>query len=340
MLNNFNSKCNNNNNNNVTKRQEDDEDNITISNNGIEDISCSIFESINNNQEFQSKNKFINNNNKTNTLIGNENNINHESKYKNQKLSFKNILNNLILDNFLPPKINKTYFNKNNQNILSKYLTNNYSISNEDILVDYINNIDKILGEIISYNGLAEMILFKSNIYKIIKYIFINKNLMQAKEMINTMKEKFEKQYLFTFNQCSVLAFLESLTFEKYSDSQDFYSKTLIFALFNLGDVRCNNCNGHPFLLLPLYILCKITGYLEGSDTNEYFKEMFRCLNFKINKYMKLKEINENNKKLLYYCFPSVSDLKLKTNEFFYQKDFLIFLINSILNFFYSGDNL
>ena len=340
MMNNFNSKCNNNNNNITRRNQEDnDDDNITISNNGIEDLSSSIFGSVKfinkNNQDLQSKNKSINNN-----KINNNNIIVNENKTKNKKLSFKNILNYLLLDNFLPPKINKTFFN-NNQNVLSKYLTNNYYVSNEEILVDYNNNIEKILGEIISYNGSAEMIIFKSNIHKIIKSIFFTKNLKQAKEIIHLMKEKFEKQYLFTFNQCSVIHFLESLTFEKFGDSQDFYSKTLIFALFNLGDVRCNNCNGHPFLLLPLYILCKITGYLEGSDTNEYFKEMFRCLNFKINKNMKLNEIHDDNiKKLLYFCFPSVSDLKSKTNEFFYEKDFLIFLINSLLNFFYSGDNL
>jgi alpha-tubulin suppressor-like RCC1 family protein len=79
---------------------------------------------------------------------------------------------------------------------------------------------------------------------------------------------------------------------------------------------------------------------LDGSDTNEYFKEMFRCLNFKLNKNLKMKEVESNYKKLIYYCFPSVSDLKLKNNEFLYEKDFIIFLINSLLSFFYSGDNL
>ena len=345
MINNYNSKYNINNN-NITKRfqDENDEENITISNNGMDDLSSSLFGTINQNQDFQSKNKFFNNNEvKSNNNINKINaDINNENKEKKIKFSFKAILTKLILDNFLPPKINKTFLkgSNNSQNILSKYLTNNYFISNEDILIDYNNNINKIIGEIISFNGLAEMIIFKSEIFSVIKLIFIKKNLKQAKELINKMKEKFEKQYLFTFNQCSILSFLESLTYEKYKDSQDFYCKSLIFALFNLGDVRCNNCNGHPFILLPIYILCKITGYLENSDTNEYFKEMFRCLNFKINKNLKLKEIDENNKQLLYYCFPSVSDLKLKNNDFLYEKDFIIFLINSLLNFFYAGDNL
>ena len=348
MINNYNSKINVNNN-NITKRFQDDNDdeNITISNNGMDDYSSSIFGPLNNNPDFQSKNKFINNNEIKNIINDNDNannNINENDNKNNVKqkiLPIKLILNKLILDNFLPPKINKINLKENNsQNILSKYLTNNYFISNEEILNDYINNIDKIIGETTSFNGLAEMIIFKSNIFKVIKQIFFNKNLKQAKELINKMKEKFEKQYLFTFNQCSVFSFLESITYEKFQDSQDFYCKTLIFSLFNLGDVRCNNCNGHPFILLPIYILCKITGYIENSDTNEYFKEMFRCLNFKINKTMKSKEIDENNKKLLYYCFPSVSDLKLKNNDFLYEKDFIIFLINSLLNFFYSGDNL
>ena len=174
------------------------------------------------------------------------------------------------------------------------------------------------------------------------KEIFFTKNLKQARELILKLKEKFEKQYLFTFNQWSILSFLESLTYDKYKDSLIHYTKSLIFALFNLGDVRCNNCNGHQFLLLPIYIICKITGYCDCSDTNEYFKEMFRCLNFKINKYLKKKGIDDKNKnkKLIYYQFPSVSDLKLKNNDFLYTKDFVTFLINSILSFFYSGDSL
>ena len=199
---------------------------------------------------------------------------------------------------------------------------NNYNIS-EGTLNEFYSNIEKILGEVISFNGLAEMIIFKANIYKVLEQIFFVRNLKKAKELINKMKEKFERQYLFTFNQCAVLAFLESLTYEKIMESLDFYCKTLIFSLFNLGDMRCNNCNGHQFLLLPLFILCKVTGYLDGSDTNEYFKEMFRCLNFKINKYLKSKEVEEKYKKLLYYCFPSVSDLKSKNNDFFYEKDFI-----------------
>ena len=351
MINNYNSKCNVNNN-NVTKRfqDENDEENITISNNGMDDISGSMFGSININQDFLAKNKLFNNNNNINNIVNNKtkiNNINNiENKDNKFSLSFKNILSKLILDNFLPAKINKNIFNINNggisnantENILSKYLTNNYFISNEEILVDYSINIDKILGDSISFNGQAEMIIFKSNMYKIIKHIFFNRNLLQAKELIKNMKKKFEKQYLYTFTQCSVLSFLESLTYEKYKDSQDFFCKTLIFSLFNLGDVRCNNCNGHPFILLPLYTLCKITGYLENSDTNEYFKEMFRCLNFKIKK--NLLSLDEYSRNLIYYCFPSVSDLKLKENQFLYDKDFITFLINSLLNFFYAGDNL
>ena len=336
MINNYNSKYNINYN-NITRRIQDinDEENITISNNGMEDMSISLSGHINNNPELHFKNKFINNNN-----INNKNDINEDIKDKNQKLSLKNVLNNLILDSFLPPIIYKNYFNKGTQNILSKYLTNNYSIPNEEILIDYTNSIEKIIGETISFNGEAEMIIFKSNIYKVLKLIFFVRNLKGAKEIINKMRDKFEKQYLYTFNQCSIFAFLESITYEKYGDSQDFYSKALIFALFNLGDVRCNNCYGHPYILLPLYILCKITGYLENYDTNEYFKEMFRCLNFKTNKNAKMKGLDEKTKKLVYYCFPSVSDLKLQVNDFLYEKDFIIFLFNSILSFFYSGDNL
>ena len=147
------------------------------------------------------------------------------------------------------------------------------------------------------------------------------------------MKEKFERKYFFTFNQYAEFAFLESLTYERIMDSQDFYCKTLIFSLFNLGDMRCNNCKEHQFLLLPLFILCKVTGYIDGSYTNKYFKEIFRCLNFEINKYLKSKEAEEKFKQLL-------NDLKSKIKDFFYEKDFIITLINSLLNFFDSEDKL
>ena len=326
-------RLNSKNNNNITRRFVDDNDdeNITIVNNGIEDLSGSLFQQYNNIAEAQLKNKL---NNQNNNIDKNNFNINQIDKH--QKLSLKNILSDIILDNFLSSKITKVNLNLLTSNIPSFF----FSIPNEETILDYNSNIEKIFGEITSFNGSAELIIFKIYIFKILNHIFITKNLKQARELLNKLKEKFEKQYLFTFNQCAVLAFLESLTYDKYLDSFSFYTKSLIFSLFNLGDVRCVNCNGHQFLLLPIYILCKITGYLNDSDTNEYFKEMFRCLNFKINKLLKKKNIDEKNKKLIYYSFPSVSDLKLKVNEFLYEKNFVIFLINSLLSFFYSGDRL
>ena len=323
MINRLNSK----NNNNITRRFADsnDDESVTIVNNGVESLSGSILQQINNNGDTTIKNKLLNNNNNQNKSI-----------LKNQKLSLNTTLNDIILDNFLPPKISKVNLNLLTINIPTFY----FSIPNEEILNDYDSKIEKIFGEITSFNGKAESIIFKIYIFKILKQIFFLKNLKLAREYVNKLKEKFEKQYLFTFNQCAVLAFLESLTYDKYLDSYAYYTKSLIFSLFNLGDVRCNKCNGHQFLLLPIYILCKITGYLNDSDTNEYFKEMFRCLNFKINKFLKKMNIDEKYKNLIHYSFPSVSDLKLKSNEFLYEKKFVIFLINSLLSFFYSGDRL
>ena len=323
MINRLNSK----NNNNITRRFADsnDDESVTIVNNGVESLSGSILQQINNNGDTTFKNKLLNNNNNQNKSI-----------LKNQKLILNTTLNDIILDNFLPPKISKVNLNLLTINIPTFY----FSIPNEEILNDYDSKIEKIFGEITSFNGKAESIIFKIYIFKILKQIFFLKNLKLAREYVNKLKEKFEKQYLFTFNQCAVLAFLESLTYDKYLDSYAYYTKSLIFSLFNLGDVRCNKCNGHQFLLLPIYILCKITGYLNDSDTNEYFKEMFRCLNFKINKFLKKMNIDEKYKNLIHYSFPSVSDLKLKSNEFLYEKKFVIFLINSLLSFFYSGDRL
>ena len=319
-------RINSKNNNNITKRfiDDNDEENITIVNNGVEDLSGSIFQQYNINKE-------LNNENIEKNKI-----INLKQKERAQKLNLKEILNDIILDNFLPPKITKININLLSLNNPSFF----FSIPNEEIIIEYNSNIEKIFGEVTSFNGKTELIIFRIYIYKILKEIFFTKNLKAARELLSKLKEKFDKQYLFTFNQCAVLAFLESLTYDKYLDSYAYYTKSLIFSLFNLGEVRCINCNGHPFLLLPIYILCKITGYLNDSDTNEYFKEMFRCLDFKINKLLIKKNLDSKTKKLIYYSFPSVSDLKVKSNDFLYEKNFVTFLINSLLSFFYSGDNL
>ena len=69
------------------------------------------------------------------------------------------------------------------------------------------------------------------------------------------------------------------LNTDKYFESEEFFSQSLIFSLFQFGVMRGNNCIGHSFMMIPLYRLCKITSDI---DTNEYFKEMFRCLDFNI----------------------------------------------------------
>jgi hypothetical protein len=239
MINRLNSKKNNN---NMTRRSPDDNDdeNVTIVNNGIEDLSWSHFQQTNNNGESQFKNKLINNN--INTTNQNE---------KPQKLNIKTILSDIILDNFLPTKISKININLLSINNPSLF----FSIPNEEILIEYNSNIENIFGEVTSFNGSSELIIFKIYLLQILKQIFFMKDLKKARELVNKLKEKFEKQYLFTFNQCAVLSFLESLTYDKYLDSFKYYTVSLIFALFNLGEVRCNNCNGHQFLLLPIYIM-------------------------------------------------------------------------------------
>ena len=355
-----------------------DED-CTLTNNNHLDSSLLFQKTIkvnNNNPGFLATNNFINDINdnankknlkphiinKMNTCIVNSNNLNNTNNLnsrnktspiknnvtidKNQKLSLKNVLNRLIIDNFIPANIYKNNTNISNDSLVNtsknsyfKYLYNNYTISGEEVIVEYSNNIERILGDIISYNGITELVLFKNNLFKIFKYIFFKKDIRSAKELLYVLKNNFKQQYLFTFSQCSLLAFIEALTQEKFLDNEEFYSKALVFSLFNLGDVRCNNCNGHQYMLLPLYMLCKITGYAENPDTNEYFKEMFRCLVYKISEKLKVKELNEKIRKLVFFDFPSVSDLKKKTNDFFNDGDFLVFLMNSVLNFIYEGDN-
>ena len=218
-------RLNSKNNNNITKRfiDDNDEENITIVNNGIEDLSDSLLQQYNLNKE-------INNDNAEKNKFG------LKQKERAQKLNLKEILNDIILDNFLPPKISKININLLSLNNPSFF----FSIPNEEIILEYISNTEKIFGEVTSFNGKTELIIFHVYIYKILKEIFFAKNLKLAKELLSKLKEKFDKQYLFTFNQSAVLAFLESLTYDKYLDSYAYYTKSLIFSLFNLGEVRCH----------------------------------------------------------------------------------------------------
>jgi hypothetical protein len=122
-------RLNSKNNNNITQRFFDDyeDESNTIINNGVEELSGSLFQPINNDKVDALYKNQLNNN------YIEKNNINKYQTEKPQKLNIKEILNDIILDNFLPPKIFKINLNLLTLNNPSYF----FSIPNEDILIEY-----------------------------------------------------------------------------------------------------------------------------------------------------------------------------------------------------------
>ena len=65
--------------------------------------------------------------------------------------------------------------------------------------------------------------------------------------------------------------------------SEQHLSKSLIYSLFAFGDMRSCRNRSHPFIMLPLYKLAKLTCVFENPMTNEYFKEMFHSMEEHLN---------------------------------------------------------
>ena len=213
---------------------------------------------------------------------GNISNLNYNDNQTIEKptLIWKEIIQNLSIDSFLPSTLFKMTYNKQNNSTIYKNLNFFYLINNYDIIKDYKKYIEQLLNNISSYDGQSEFCFFIIHVLTYITSLFFEESFSKSKEVISKMIESFKKQYLFSNIQCSILNLFEGLVCDKYSESEEFYSQSLIFSLFQFGDMRGKNCKGHPFMMIPLYRLCKMT--LDGFDTNEYFKEMFRCLDYNI----------------------------------------------------------
>jgi len=247
-------------------------ENISIDNNvtNIQNISHSNTNILNYRNMFNN----LSQNGNVSTL-----NYNDNQTIEKPTLIWKEIIQNITIDTFIPSTLFKMAYNKPVNSTIYKNLNFYYSINQYDIIKDYKKYIEQLLNNITSYDGQSEFCFFITHILSYITALFFEESISKSKEVISKMIESFKKQYLFSNIQCSILNLFEGLVYDKYFESEEFFSQSLIFSLFQFGDMRGKNCKGHPFMMIPLYRLCKITSDI---DTNEYFKEMFRCLDFNI----------------------------------------------------------
>ena len=258
-----------------------------ISNYTHNNENASIDNNITNIQNISHSNtNILNYRNMYNNLSQNGNvstlNYNDNQTIEKPTLIWKEIIQNLSIDTFIPSTLFKMAYNKPLNSSIYKNLNFYYSINQYDIIKDYKKYIEQLLNNITSYDGQSEFCFLITHILSYITALFFEESISKSKEVISKMIESFKKQYLFSNIQCSILNLFEGLVCDKYLESEEFYSQSLIFSLFQFGDMRGKNCKGHPFMMIPLYRLCKMTSSIDGLDTNEYFKEMFRCLDYNI----------------------------------------------------------
>jgi len=77
--------------------------------------------------------------------------------------------------------------------------------------------------------------------------------------------------------QIAFLNLIDGLLTEKknYIESEEMYSKCIVYSLYLFGDPRGRGNYGNNFLLFPLWKISRQTCMLENSLINENFKEMF-----------------------------------------------------------------
>ena len=271
-----------------------------------------------------------------------KNNIDKNNNKINQ------ILSKIELDYFYPGLIFKSPLNyvngKNNKKILLVKPIH-YYIYSEEIMKKYIKILEQILEGNVFHNGKKELLLFKEYLYLILSSIFCNTNNSDTKNIIQKMKEIINYQYCFSFTQYSVLYLLEAIiSKDDKIISEEFYYKTLILALLNLGDIKSQTCKIHQFLIFPLFQLSKIIGTYNNNYLNEYLNELNIILNKKI--YENYENDKKNNKlNLGYYNFPfnyslnSPNDTR-QNKKYFEDNNFKFFICNVIFDYFYSVDNL
>ena len=244
-----------------------------------------------------------------------KNNINSKnnrltSPKKNEKKEihtiFWNDINNKISIR-LPPICYKLLFNyedkfinfdNKNKISISNYLKTKYNLMKSEFLENWKQCNLNIFQKIRTCNGNAESAILKSYIYLFIYYYFIKKKLKESKKITDEIKKIFKNNYYkLTLNELAIINLFQGLCCDKYIDSEEYFSKSLMLFLINYGDPRGRNNDSHGAIEYPLWILSRKVLKLKETILYENFKEMYQALDyFESKKYFSINNYNNNNK--------------------------------------------
>ena len=216
-------------------------------------------------------------NSKTNDSLNSSENISFI------KLTERDICNKIILE--LPSICYKMSYSYENiftkRDDFSKYLKNIYFLPELNIYKKWNFDIHKIFGGITSCDGEIEYNLLKTLIYSFIIIFFYEKKFEEANQINMKIKDIFKKgNFQLSLQDLAIINLFQALSSVKYIESETPYSKCLMLLLMSYGDPRGRNNDSHGILSFPLWKIARKTFKLDQTIINQYFREMFLCLEF------------------------------------------------------------
>ena len=193
-----------------------------------------------------------------------------------------------LCDNYhikFPPILHKVYFNftVTGDNYIYRNLNMFYTIKEKEIILDTQHCIEPIFQDIISINPKTSHTLFYIYIYSfLLGYYFEDEPVKICKDILTKINDCFDKKILFyNIDFLIIINLLLGLLNEKtkYLDSEQPYSKSLVYSLLKFGEPRGRNNDGHNIMLFTTWKTGRNAVILDNNDIiNENFKELFHCL--------------------------------------------------------------
>ena len=222
------------------------------------------------------------NNGKTSEFVLNDKNKDKSTGENTQRIQSleKKFSNNLILE--LPALCYKMSYSYENYKHTekNKYLNNIYILPDIKIIKTWETQTNKLFFGISSTNGDIEHSIFKTLVYLFIINFFYEKSFTEANKINMKIKDIFKKgNYQLSLADLSIINLFQALIIEKYIESENPYSKSLMLLLMNYGEPRGRNNDSHGILEFIIWKIARKTR-LEQKVINDYFKEMYLCLSF------------------------------------------------------------
>ena len=157
-----------------------------------------------------------------------------------------------------------------------KYLSNRYIFSKIDIFKDWKSQLEILLNDSVSFDC-SESIILNLYIILFLQEFFIESNFNNSKEQLYRIKDWMKTHNFYQPEQLAIINLLEGMITEKknYVESEEFFTKSIIFSLLIYGDPRGRGNNGSIFLLYPVWKICRQSCILENFLIHENFKELF-----------------------------------------------------------------